>query len=358
MELQTKTKLMLPVPLNEKRKVEIGARMSEVELLINSKEESKKAIAADYAEQIKNLESELYGLAKQFQDNAVNAEIDCRVDFNVPGKNQKTIVRLDTNEVVKVYDMSEAERKAFEEPELFDPQNTNFPLRVFAIYGIEVDKIFQPEDYGKNIFIVRSAEDLTEHEIDLDEDLVKDLQKCLAIRCNEAQSIQLLEIEAANENIKHLFLAEGAESEDLSWYFFPEINPEVKGETAEISNVTEVFYFDPETMDKEEIEDSYSADTLADKDKIRSHFEINDKKYVNTGGVSGERTEAYELVPAENYEGEIKGQKDLNPETGYEGRLITYRKKEYVLSNPIEITFKNDTEEKELEEYKLPEKEQ
>lgn len=347
MELQTKLKMMLPVPLSQMRKVEIGTRMSEVELIINSKEESKKAIAAEFSEEIKKLEAELYALAKQFQENAVNEETECRVDFNVPGKNQKTIIRLDTNQIVNVYDMSESERLAFEEPDLFDPQNTNFPLRIFATYGIEVDRIFQPEEYAENIFIVKSNEDLAAHEIaidSMDEETQKELINCLVIRCDEAKVMSI------NENIQHVFRAESAESEDLIWFFFKELNQTVTEEEKIQENIT-VIEFNPETMDKEEIVESYSGDRLTEN-KIRSHFEIDGKKYVNVGGTESQ-VDAYELVPHEEYTGETHeyGTSSAN----YEGQLIIYRKKEYVLANPIQILFRENPEEKELEEYKVPE---
>jgi hypothetical protein len=69
---------------------------------------------------------------------------------------------------------------------------------------------------------------------------------------------------------------------------------------------------------------------------------------------------AYELVPKDDYAGETHVYADNKPgeHCPYEGQVITYRKKEYVLSNETEIVFpKASKEENELKKYELPEKE-
>lgn len=119
MALQTELKMWLAVPLEDKQRAELGERMADIEIKINEKESAKKAITAKYTEEIKDLESELYGIAKQFKDNTDQKETDCKVEFNTPERGKKTIIRLDLNTVAHVFDMSEQEVKALEEPELF-----------------------------------------------------------------------------------------------------------------------------------------------------------------------------------------------------------------------------------------------
>jgi hypothetical protein len=355
MELQKTFNMNLPVPLDQEQKAKLGQRMSEVEILINQKEQSKKAVSKRYSEEIEDLEAELYGLAKQFENNAVTVEVECRVDYNTPERGQKTITRLDTNEEVKVYDMSPEEIKAIEEPELFDAQSNNYPQEILSAYEIEIDKLFQPEEYEGNIFIVYSAEVLGEHEISIEninDESLKEIIGSLALRLNATNK--------EHENIilsaKHFFFTESAESEDLSWYFFKNLNPIIQEDT------TLAIQYDPSMMDKEEIVESYSGDVLA-HDKIRSHFQIGETMYVTTG-LSGSVEEghtnaiAYELIPKDDYTNETHVYEDKkSSEHPYEGQVITYRKKEYVLSNEIEIVFpKASKEENEFKEYKLPEK--
>jgi len=353
MELQKNITMNLPIPLDQNKKAEIGERMAELKLSINSKEESKKAIAAEYADEIKNLESELYGLAKQFKNDAVNAEVECRVDYNVPEKGQKTITRLDTNEVVKVYDMSPQEIKAIEEPDLFSQKIEDLSQEIASQYGIIIDGLFQPEEIEDNLFIVNSSDDLNNHEIDvenIEDEELKDFIGALAIRL-DSENEKHKELIEPND---HFFYAESFESDTVAWYFFKKVDPE---EETEKGNVIE---FDPETMDAEKIEASFSCDLLTEN-KIRSYFEINGVKYVTTGTVGTGNggivsASAFELIPVDKYDKETFTYKDLDSTRSYEGQLVTYRKKKYVLSNPIEIVFPEEVQESEFKEYELPEK--
>ncbi len=354
MELQKNTIMNLPIQLDQNRKVEIGERMAELKLLINSKEESKKAIASEYADEIKNLEAELYGLAKQFKNDAVNAEVECRIDYNVPEKGQKTITRLDTNEIVKVYDMSPQEIKAIEEPDFFEQKKEDLSQLIATQYGIIIDGLFQPEEIESNVFIVNSSDDLSNHDIDvenIEEEELSDFIGALALRL-DSENDKHKEIIDQND---HFFYAESFESETVAWYFFKKVDSD------EESKKVNVFEFDPETMDAEQIEASCSCDLLMEN-KIRAYFEINGVKYVTTGKVGSgqggiESASAFELIPADKYDKETFTYKDLTSSRSYEGQLVTYRKKKYVLSNPIEIVFPEVVQENEFKEYELPEKE-
>ncbi|MBS3945293.1 MAG: hypothetical protein KGZ42_07340 [Melioribacter sp.] len=226
MTLQTELKLYLPIPLTEKQKAELGERMSKVELQINSLESQKKNTVAAFTEEIKELESELYGLAKKFENNTDQVEVDCRVEFNTPERGKKTIMRLDTNTIARIEDMSEYEIKAIEQPDLFDQKNGNYALNIHSHYGIEVDRIFSSEELKNNIFIVNQLSDLSTHGIDPDGIVGADeLIGCLALKLSKEQAF-----ESFPEGIGHCFIAEGETEEDPAWHFFKSINPDEETE--------------------------------------------------------------------------------------------------------------------------------
>lgn len=221
MTLQTELKLYLPIPLTEKQKAELGERMSKVELQINRLESQKKNTVSAFTDEIKELESELYGLAKKFENNTDQVEVDCRVEFNTPEPGKKTIIRLDTNSVARVEDMSEYEIKAIDEPDLFDQGNENYSLNIHSHYGIKVDQIFNTEELKGSVFIVNQLSDLTDHGIDPDGIVgVDELLNCLALKLNKEQ------VDSFPEGIKYCFIAEGETENDPAWYFFENINPE------------------------------------------------------------------------------------------------------------------------------------
>lgn len=221
MTLQTELKLYLPIPLTEKQKAELGEQMSKVEIEINQLETQKKNTVASFTEKIKDLESELYGLAKKFEENTEQIEVDCKVEFNTPERGKKTITRLDTNTIARVEDMSEYEIKAIEQPDLFDQQNENYALNIHAHYGIEVDRIFTPEELKENVFVVNQESDLTDHGIDLEEIFaVNKLIGNLAIRLTKEQ------VDFFPKGIEYSFYAEGDTEADPIWYFFENINPD------------------------------------------------------------------------------------------------------------------------------------
>lgn len=357
MTLQKELKLYLPNPLSEKQKAEIGERMADIEILISEIEQRKKAVTNDLGERIKSLESELYGLAKSFKNNTAETEVECRVDFNTPERGKKTIIRLDLNEIARIEDMSEYELKAIEQPELFDKQENDndgiFSPKIFINYGIEVDRFFTVKEFEENIFIVKTEDDLLQHNIEvenIDKELLNDIMGSLALRLDEKNEKH---VELIGSD-KYFFFAETEESENLSWFFFQNLNPDAKAEEPTALECT-VVIFDPDTMDVENINESYSGDTLV-KDKIRRHFEIDGKKYVNVGGTD-ERITAYELIPEDQYQGQTHTYKEAVSKDirTNEGHLITYRKKQYVLSNPIDIVFEESTGSESESEYAIPE---
>ena len=102
----------------------------------------------------------------------------------------------------------------------------------------------------------------------------------------------------------------------------------------------------------QEIQDSYSGDTIADPKTVRKPFKFEGCLYISTGGASGGNSipyeEAYRLVPRADFPGEVsyygKGRQGAygdwaanrraQPEGFYHGMLVTRGKTEWVLVGP------------------------
>jgi|SRR6478609_2211574 len=69
-------------------------------------EESKKAVVAQFGERIASLRADTSSLARKFNSGYEYRNIECKVLYHEPLPAQKTIMRLDTGEVVKVQAMT------------------------------------------------------------------------------------------------------------------------------------------------------------------------------------------------------------------------------------------------------------
>jgi hypothetical protein len=367
--LQTELKLNLPVGLSQEDKAKIGEQMSKVELLIDAKETQKKSVTDSFNKQIKDLSAELHALAKQFEENTVMKEIDCIVEFNKPEKGKKTIIRTDDNTVARVVAMSEYEVKEIEQPGLFDQekaeaqkQNEAAELTLEQAYGFDPLEYIGPQlNIDECDFFVAENFEQTKSEMDADESFTEDqfneVRGCLFVLMTEDEHERL------KADSKGQFVGMYDCNEQYSWFVFEPIPQVVPESEQELNNENKipVYNFNPDEMDREDIESSYSGDVL-EKNRIRGIFQFLDKAYVNVGGTS-DQIEAFELIPAEDYVSLVHAyDKDFN----YEGHKVTHMKKQFVLSNPIKIVFEsekveNDPEpqdkEEEFAEYQLPEKE-
>lgn len=255
MALQTEIKMWLAVPLTEKQKAELGERMSSVELKIDKKETQKDKITKDFNKEIKELQAELHAIAKQFEDNSEQKEIDCKVEFNTPEKGKKTVIRLDLNTVAHVFDMSEQEVKALEEPGLFDKEKES-EVEISDedfyqnMYGFSLQNIlpvgFTDEELEAAVFIVDSFESLTSRGIEnVDEEAFKQLQNCVGILGDSDFLSFIKDVEP--QLGEPCFIAESEEFN--SWHFFPPVIPQaVNVQTVEDSHNDH----EEETVDQEE----------------------------------------------------------------------------------------------------------
>ena len=80
-------------------------------------EDQKKSVVSDFSNKITRVKASLSGLANNINNGYDFRNIDCEVLLNSPEAGQKSIVRLDTGEIVRVEDMTQNEKqeKLFEE---------------------------------------------------------------------------------------------------------------------------------------------------------------------------------------------------------------------------------------------------
>jgi hypothetical protein len=69
-------------------------------------EEAKKATVAQFGDRIASLRADTSSLARKFNSGYEYRNIECKVLYHKPSPAQKTIIRLDTGEVVKVQAMT------------------------------------------------------------------------------------------------------------------------------------------------------------------------------------------------------------------------------------------------------------
>lgn len=72
-------------------------------------EEAKKAAVAQFGDRIASLRADTSSLARKFNSGYEYRNIECKVLYHDPSPAQKTIVRLDTGEIVKVSAMTYGE---------------------------------------------------------------------------------------------------------------------------------------------------------------------------------------------------------------------------------------------------------
>ncbi len=88
-----------------------GQALSATMLRYDEVEEEKKAATATYREQLSDLRGEMRRLSKQIKTKGEDRPVECLAKFHSPNVGEKTIVRLDTGEVVRIEPMTDDERQ-------------------------------------------------------------------------------------------------------------------------------------------------------------------------------------------------------------------------------------------------------
>jgi flagellar motor switch protein FliM len=106
-----RTTEMLPVLYTQEEMDEKRDRLSTAMLQYDAVEEEKKVAASKYVEDMKALRGEMRQLSKAIHRKGEDRSTDCIVKFHDPSLGFKTIVRLDTGEVIRTEAMSDDERQ-------------------------------------------------------------------------------------------------------------------------------------------------------------------------------------------------------------------------------------------------------
>lgn len=105
--------------LTEEERLAKSDLLAEKSQLKIAKEDAKKASASEYKAQIDIITSEINLLSNQIRHRSEKRMVACEWQFGVPEKHQKTLVRRDTGEIVKIMDCEhwELQGSLFEEEE-------------------------------------------------------------------------------------------------------------------------------------------------------------------------------------------------------------------------------------------------
>jgi hypothetical protein len=238
MALQKELTMSLPVPLDQEQKNEMGKNMSEMELEIHSLESTKKAIAEQYNDKIKGKGAELYAIAKQYKEGVCYKDIECRVEFNMPEKGMKTIIRTDTNETAKVYDMSEQEVQELEEPSFFEEGSEPDYSLLFGFNPEEFcieDHYFLAKDFDvANQFLSMTVNSISKEKFD-------EYWGCLFVHMDTERNATVPQ--------RHAFEIEADEHNVTSWYIYREI--------PQVTEKVDPDYVIPENVEKTEAEPEF-----------------------------------------------------------------------------------------------------
>lgn len=99
-------KEFLKYTFNEEEMREFATDLARKTAEITEAEESKKAAVAQFGDRIASLRADTSSLARKFNSGYEHRNIECRITYHDPSPAQKTTMRLDTGEVVKVQAMS------------------------------------------------------------------------------------------------------------------------------------------------------------------------------------------------------------------------------------------------------------
>ena len=95
----------LEVELTQEDKLKLGDKMSKIVQKINNLEAEKKEVVADYGKRIASRKQELTELSDQLKQGFTLEMVKCFWKNDTPAEGQKSLIRMDSMEVVQVAPM-------------------------------------------------------------------------------------------------------------------------------------------------------------------------------------------------------------------------------------------------------------
>lgn len=92
-------------------RLELAQKLAEHHNTLVAVQDEKSRAMKDYASRIKGIENDIGDISRKVTNGYEFRDIDCRVQFDVPEAGKKTIVRLDSKDVVGVESMTHEEKQ-------------------------------------------------------------------------------------------------------------------------------------------------------------------------------------------------------------------------------------------------------
>lgn len=106
-----KISLSLRCNLTDQEKIAAGKELAETTNRLTELENDKSRVVSDFKAKITAEEAQVAMISNKVRSGYEFRDVECVVTYDTPKPGQKEIVRLDTKEVVRVEQMSEAEKQ-------------------------------------------------------------------------------------------------------------------------------------------------------------------------------------------------------------------------------------------------------
>lgn len=116
-EVTQKIEMKLDYKFTDTELKEYGKKLSECYFELGRTETEKKSIVAEFKAKTDAIDTEISELSTKVKDGGELRDTECDVKFHSPKMHEKTIVRLDTGEIVGVIPMDDEDYTLFNQPE-------------------------------------------------------------------------------------------------------------------------------------------------------------------------------------------------------------------------------------------------
>jgi len=96
---------------------QLGKRLSECYFELGRTETEKKSVMAEFKAKTDAIDTEIQDLSTKIKDGSELRDVECDVKFHSPKMHEKTIVRLDTGEIVGTIPMEDEDYTLFNQPD-------------------------------------------------------------------------------------------------------------------------------------------------------------------------------------------------------------------------------------------------
>ena len=106
-----KIKMNLQYKFTKEELLDLGRTLGESQLALRQLDDDRKMVVDEWKAKISSQEATINDLSNKTSSGYEYRNIECSVTYDVPVKGQKTIMRLDSGDVVKIMEMDDAEKQ-------------------------------------------------------------------------------------------------------------------------------------------------------------------------------------------------------------------------------------------------------